>query len=101
MQHLVWDTAIHFERSKNAPVPLSEPFTALMREDGADQDIGSAAWAGEGGGGSTVRNVFVCWFSSSGNEFGRPNFYTRFETVGAQSNILNKTNLTGLGTRAV
>lgn len=50
MQHLVWDTAIHFERSKNAPVPLSEPFTALMREDGADQDIGSAAWAGGGGG---------------------------------------------------
>lgn len=86
---------------KKCSLLLSKPFTALIKEDGADQDIASAAWAGEGVMGSTVRNVFVCWFSSSGNEFGRPKFYTRFETVGAQSNILNKTNLIGLGTCAV
>lgn len=60
MQHLVWDTAIHFEISKNAPVPLSEPFTALMKEDGADQDIGSAAWAGEGGRGGEHCEKCVC-----------------------------------------
>lgn len=69
-----------------------------MKQTILDLGLGQGSMGGEG---TVAKNLFVCGLSFSGNEFGGTNFYSHFETLAAQRDTLNKTNLKSLGTCTV